>query len=112
MPTILNLGCGTRTSAIATNIDWSPYLRLRRSPTGRRLARLWLRGYRTTAFNGLAEDIVVHDLRRGIPAADATVDAVYHSHLLEHIDRDRVDGFLREVHRVLKPGGIHRIVVP
>jgi SAM-dependent methyltransferase len=57
-------------------------------------------------------EIVVHDLRRGLPADDGTVDAVYHSHVLEHLDRDIVPAFLTEVHRVLKRGGVHRVVVP
>lgn len=40
------------------------------------------------------------------------MDVVYNSHLLEHLDREVVKMFLLEVKRVLKPGGIHRIVVP
>ncbi len=58
------------------------------------------------------DEVLVHDLRKGIPASDGSVDAVYHSHVLEHIDRDAVPGFLTEVRRVLKPGGVHRVVVP
>jgi hypothetical protein len=37
---------------------------------------------------------------------------VYHSHLLEHLDKDIAKIFLLEVRRVLKPGSIQRIVVP
>lgn len=37
---------------------------------------------------------------------------VYHSHLLEHLDRDAAVAFLEESYRVLRPGGIVRIVVP
>ena len=55
---------------------------------------------------------MLHDLSKGIPAASDTVDAVYHSHVLEHIDRNHVPAFLAEIHRVLRPGGIHRICVP
>lgn len=52
------------------------------------------------------------DLRYGIPAAPGSLDAVYHSHMLEHLSY--VDGlaFLSRVYESLKPGGIHRIVVP
>lgn len=111
-PVILNLGCGTRTSPATVNIDWSPYLRAHQSPLGRRLAPLVLGGRRLQAFQAIDSNVVVHDLRKGIPAATGSADAVYHSHVLEHIDRDQVPGFFTEVLRVLKPGGIHRIVVP
>lgn len=45
-----------------------------------------------------------------LPYPDNTFDAVILSEILEHIDRD-VDG-LREVKRVLKPGGVIAITVP
>ena len=110
--TILNLGCGSKTSPACINIDWSPYVRLRKHRVIAQLARHALRGERRVRFDALADRVVAHDLRKGIPAADASVDVVYHSHLLEHLDRDRVPGFLEEVRRVLRPGGIHRVVVP
>ena len=56
--------------------------------------------------------IIVHALRRGVPFANGTVDVVYHSQLLEHIDREDAAPFLRECCRVLMPGGILPIVVP
>jgi len=109
--TILNLGCGTKTSPQTTNIDWSIQARLRRNPVGRRLAPFILNQERRKLFLGM-DDLVVHDLKKGIPAPDGSVDAVYHSHVLEHIDRDAVPGFFGEIRRVLKPGGVHRVVVP
>ena len=45
-----------------------------------------------------------------LPYPDNTFDAVILSEILEHIDRD-VDG-LREIYRVLKPGGVVAITVP
>ncbi len=57
-------------------------------------------------------NLQLHDLTRGIPFKSDSVDAVYHSHFLEHIPRKKVDQFFAEVRRVLKIGGIHRIVVP
>lgn len=111
-PLVLNLGCGTRTSSATVNIDWSIHLRIHQSRVGRMLAPIWLRGYRREALASVCGKIVVHNLRKGIPAETASVDAVYHSHVLEHIDRGDVQAFMAEVLRVLKPGGIHRIVVP
>lgn len=111
---ILNLGCGTKTSPShsVVNIDWSVTLRLRTSPMLRPFAPVFVRGERRRRFDALPDNIMVHDLSRGIPFPDASVDAVFHSHMLEHLDRSAVPAFLIEVRRVLKPGGIHRIAVP
>jgi SAM-dependent methyltransferase len=51
-------------------------------------------------------------VRRGIPFSDGTFDVVYHSHFLEHVEREAAPVFLRETLRVLKPGGTTRVVVP
>jgi SAM-dependent methyltransferase len=111
---ILNLGCGTKTSAHpdVVNIDRSFYLRIRRNPVLRLLAPLALRGERYQRYRSIPDNVVLHDLRRGIPYGESTVDVVYHSHLLEHLDRGAAGLFLTEVRRVLRPGGIQRIVVP
>ena len=110
---ILNLGCGMRTSPKVRNIDWSICLRVGKNPLLRALAMPFVsapRRERLRAMRGL--DMVAHNLARGIPAADHTVDMVYHAHVLEHLDREIAEAFLVEIHRVLKPGGIVRIVVP
>ncbi len=111
---ILNLGCGTKTSrdAAVINIDWSVYLRLKKNPVLRAVAPLILRGERLDRFRSLPVNVMVHNLTNGIPFDSDSVDAVYHSHVLEHFDRDAAKKFLLEVRRVLKPGGIQRIVVP
>ena len=46
---------------------------------------------------------IVADLNKSIPMDDASVDEIYSFHFLEHIDN--IDLFLKEVNRVLKPGG-------
>jgi SAM-dependent methyltransferase len=47
-----------------------------------------------------------------LPFPDGDFDAVYHSHVLEHFPREGALRFLREAVRVLRPGGIMRVVVP
>lgn len=111
---ILNLGCGTKacSSDDVINIDWSIQLRIKRSRLFSSFAPIVLRKERLEAFKRLPDNILVHDLSKGIPFPDGSADAVYHSHTLEHLDRDIVPNFLMEVKRVLKDGGIQRIVVP
>jgi SAM-dependent methyltransferase len=118
--TILNLGCGTKVSSHCVNIDWSIYLRVAKNPVCYPIARRVLTPKRVAALERIrANTMVAHDLTRGIPYPDDSVDGVYHSHILEHIDRNLLDpardaalNFIKECRRVLKPGGTLRIVVP
>ena len=50
------------------------------------------------------------DLRQGIPYA--SVDLIRCSHLIEHLTLEEAKNLLREMHRVLKPGGLARIATP
>ncbi|MBA7537598.1 hypothetical protein ES705_29867 [subsurface metagenome] len=111
---ILNLGCGTKTSKKygVINIDCSIYLRLKKMKILAPVVSVIIKGKRLELFNSLPVNIVVCNLAKGIPFDSNSVDMVYHSHLLEHLDRDVARKFLRKVKRVLKPGGINRIVVP
>ncbi len=56
--------------------------------------------------------VIQYDIRRGLPFDDNTFDVVYHSHLLEHLTPQQGRDLLAECHRVLRPDGIVRIVVP
>jgi len=49
---------------------------------------------------------------RRIPCANNSVEVVYSSHMIEHLDRREARAFLLEVRRILIPGGIVRIAVP
>ena len=109
---VFNLGCGTRTSPHCTNVDWTPYARVAQRPWLVPLVAPLLGRTRGARLRSMSGRVVAHDLRRGVPAPDASVDAVYLSHVVEHIDRDAVQGLLVEVLRVLRPGGTVRIVVP
>ena len=57
-------------------------------------------------------DVMCHDLTCGLPFPDEQFDAVYHSHVLEHLKPNDGLKLLEECLRVLKPGGIARVVVP
>jgi SAM-dependent methyltransferase len=113
-PVFLNLGCGYKTSDLpgVVNIDWSPYVRLAKSRVLTFAAWPLLGEWQRTRLLNLSKSVRAVDLRKGIPWADNSVDAVYHSHTLEHIDREAAPGFLAECRRVLRPGGVLRIAVP
>ncbi len=80
----LNLGCGQRHHPAWVNVD----------------------------FTTTGEGVIAHNLSQGIPFEDGTFDVVYHSHVLEHFSKTGAIAFLQECHRVLRPGGILRVVVP
>jgi predicted SAM-dependent methyltransferase len=65
-------------------------------------------------MEGGVVDFHVHDLRRGFPQhADASVDAIYFGQVIEHLNPTaEVPAVLAEFHRMLRPGGVLRIVTP
>lgn len=81
---LLNLGCGNRWHPAWTNVDLVP----------------------------VAPNVLAVDLRKQLPFPSATFDAVYSSHVVEHLTPLEAGNFLREIRRVVRPGGVVRIVVP
>ena len=111
---VLNLGCGHKVSTHpdVVNIDWSMHLRIRRSRILSLLAPMFLSAARRERLERLPGNVLAHDLSRGIPFPENSVDVIYHSNVFEHLERDVAERFLAQALSVLKPGGIHRIVVP
>ena len=52
------------------------------------------------------------DLRQPLPLSDASCQLIFTEHVFEHIDAESRLPVLRELLRVLQPGGTLRIVVP
>lgn len=52
------------------------------------------------------------DVRAQLPLPSDSVDFVYSSHMLEHLDRASAKRLAEDVRRVLAPGGWFRVVVP
>jgi predicted SAM-dependent methyltransferase/tetratricopeptide (TPR) repeat protein len=80
----LNLGCGNQIHTEWTNVDIMP-----RHP-----------------------GVINHDLNKRLPFGNESFEVVYHSHVLEHLTKAQGKAFLAECFRVLKHGGILRVVVP
>lgn len=56
---------------------------------------------------------VEFDLRTDeIPKTSESVDHIYVSHVIEHVEVHHVERFFHEAHRVLKNGGVMRLAVP
>ena len=110
---ILNLGCGTRTSTHpdVVNVDWSLNIRIKNSRLMRLAVSPLLDARRRTRLpvqNACWLTTCPEEFVRIL----GSVDGGYHSHVLEHLDRPVAREFLKETLRVLRPGGICRIVVP
>jgi predicted SAM-dependent methyltransferase len=52
------------------------------------------------------------DIHSTLPFKENTVDAIFHEHVMEHIDACHGYFFVKDCYRVLKPGGVLRIVMP
>jgi len=83
-PVLVNLGCGTIAHPKWHNFDLMP-----RVP-----------------------GVVAIDASGRIPLPSGSVDACFSSHVLEHVPLDAARAFIDEQFRVLRPGGIIRVVVP
>ena len=81
---LLNVGCGNHFHSEWTNVD----------------------------LISDSTDVIAYDITTGLPFVNNSFDAVYHSHVLEHLHRSHGIELLHECFRILKPGGIARIVVP
>lgn len=117
-------------------LRWDLYfiqLRLRNALTGQRgRIRKFLRGMQEPKFLNLGSgprgiddghwvnidgfpDKNVHfllDFNRGLPFPDQTFSGVFCEHVVEHFTLADGEALAREVHRVLRPGGVFRIIVP
>jgi len=98
----LNIGCGTSGIEGWVNLDNSPSILLSQLPLGKRIFRTpdWPRDVRRV------------DVRKRIPFPDSSAWCIYSSHTFEHFTYEESRTVARECHRVLRPGGVLRIVVP
>jgi predicted SAM-dependent methyltransferase len=55
---------------------------------------------------------IVRDIRKGLPLEDASIDYISSQHALQEIPFRALVRVLRELRRVLRPGGVLRLGVP
>lgn len=101
----LQIGAGLDGPTSWMNVDASPTLWLQRLPmVGVLLQRLLQPRFSAAVVPG--------DVVRGLRLPSGSVQAVYSSHVLEHLAFEDLELALVEIHRVLAPGGVFRSVLP
>lgn len=97
-------GCGIMAPADWVNFDSSPTLQLQRIP---------LLGLFTKKKVVFPPNVKYGDIVKGLPGiTDGSCDAVYCSHVLEHLSMKDFYKALENTYKVLKKGGIFRCVLP
>jgi predicted SAM-dependent methyltransferase len=83
---LLNLACGSKVSRVG---NWS-----------------------NVDFQSPEDGVVEMNILNGLDFRDGTFDAVYSAQFIEHLTLDEGETVLRNVARVMKPGGVIRLVTP
>src|ERR1700730_17321055 len=104
MGVYIQYGCGLSCPDGWINFDASPTLRLQQLPV---LGRFFRGG--TTVFPANAR---YGDIVKGLPVPDNSADGIFASHVLEHLSLADFWLALCNTFRLLKPGGIFRLIVP
>lgn len=86
------------------NFDASPALRFEKIPV---IGRLYTKNHARFPDNAEYGDVV-----KGLPFRDGSVDVVYCAHVLEHLSLEDARTALAETFRILRPGGVFRMVPP
>jgi predicted SAM-dependent methyltransferase len=71
-----------------------------------------LDGWLNTDLSLVARDVMLMDATQAFPLPDDTFCYVYTEHMIEHVPYGDAAGMLRQCYRVLRPGGVLRVVTP
>lgn len=97
----VQFGCGGRLPRGVLNTDLVGFtdIRLESTAPGR-------------VFRVNDAPFIHHDVTHPLPAEDGAFDWAYSEHLIEHITQAQAVVWLKDVRRVLKPGGLLRLTTP
>lgn len=101
----LHFGCGTVVGPEWYNCDGSLTVRLQRLPVVGAIFRQFVPPRFPSAVH-------FGDVARGLDIAPNSCDAVFCSHVLEHLALEELRQTLRNVYTYMKPGGVFRAVLP
>jgi SAM-dependent methyltransferase len=82
------------------------------TPERRQLAHEWNHVHLTSVSLPERPSLINHALDRPLPLPNESFDAIYSFHVIEHLSPAANERFMRDVHRLLKPGGIYRVSTP
>ncbi len=114
----LNIGCGLTVAPGWLNLDGSLNAWLAGKPSWLQSFGYRISGARKFYFEATYRQtlrdnrFIYHNIDYGLPFREKTLDFVFSSHFLEHLDKELAHRFLGECFRVLKPSGVVRIAVP
>ena len=97
---VLDVGCGTGTLAVQVKQVHPMVDVVAADPDPKALARAWRKAERAGVSIQFDEGF-----SDALNYADAVFDRVFSSMMLHHVKRDERENTLREIRRVLKPGG-------
>ena len=111
----INLGCGSSPIENFTNYDFNYFIIAGKIPLMKfLLSRLSFIPKPYLKLMDISKEKNIHhcDAASSIPEKNNSIDLIYSSHMLEHLDKDEADIFLVNCRKILKPKGILRLVVP
>jgi len=111
----LHLGCFNQPVDGWHNTDITPHIYLSRIPFAgqvlRNIGKIPEHRYEDYK-QGIFRKVRYLDVSKKFPFRNDSVDAVFSSHIIEHLPRHIALHMLSESFRVLRPGGICRVVAP
>jgi len=106
----VNLGCGPSGIEGWLNYDWGILALLSKFVGLRKWLVKW--GLLSKDYDKNWPELRLWDIRWKLPLKNNSIDYIYCSHVLEHVEYWRVLNILKECKRVLEKEGVLRIVLP
>lgn len=107
----INLGCGPIGKEDWINIDWGILAILHKYPLVEKMLiklNLFPKGYNIK----WPKNLKLHNCKKNLPFGSSSIDYIYTSHFLEHFKKFEAEKIIKDCYRILKKGGIIRIIVP
>lgn len=110
--TIVNVGCGMDIIPGAINLDNSPSASLAKHIIIRQIIRPFMNQSQQSYLDFAITNNITHGNALRLSFPDSSIDLIYTSHMIEHLDLSSMHLFISECFRCLKSDGILRIVTP